>query len=105
MNKKDYNYLDKSFTDERNDAENRFGKALDLVYGENSKEKKIKGKAVRFSITIPEDNSLFVSSLRSQIAEPDKGFYPTISDIFSLGIESLKKLKLSEINELVESIK
>jgi hypothetical protein len=102
MNKKDYNYLDDSFIQEKIDIEERFQGVDEFLHKAYPQHAPKKQKHISFSITIPEDNALFVSALRSKIAAPNKNFYPTTSDIFSLGIESLKQLNSAEINELVK---
>jgi len=91
MNKKNYSNLDKTFNDERIDVEERFGNTLDLVYG--AKNSRSKSRAVRVSISLPEDDINYVSYLRGVAIDPTIKLYPTISDIYRAGIHSLRKIE------------
>lgn len=91
MNKYKYENLDKSFEDEKADVEERFEKTFETIYGE--KPVKNRSKAIRVSISLPEDEVNYVSYLRGFAIDPASGFYPSISDIYRAGINCLRKLE------------
>jgi hypothetical protein len=102
MTKKDYSNLDKTFNDEQSDVEDRFGKTFDAVYGD--RPARVKNKAVRISISLSADDVNFVSYLRGHIADPINNFYPTISDIYRAGINSLRNLEKASGNSSKQEI-
>ena len=101
---KDYSNLDKSFAEETSDIENRYKnteEVISKIY--STKSGKNKSKAMRVSVSLPEDDINFVSYIRSLVTEPGNKFYPSTSDIYRAGISKLKELNKDEITKLIKS--
>jgi hypothetical protein len=113
MNNKEkkYDNLDKSFEQEKNrinekskEIEEKSRRAMEIlgnIYP--NKKTSFKQKHIKISITLPENDSEFVRTLRSQIADPGTDFFPTRSDIFRAAVELLKKAKKEEVTRIIKT--
>ena len=93
MNKKDYSNLSKTFEDESEDIEKKFqlaNKEISKNKNFNLEESK-KVKKVRVSISMEKEDVEFILKIKGLITNPKENFYPSISDIYRIAIEKLKK--------------